>query len=149
VAAYTPACGTVNPAASWPSKSENDLKEKSMCEASCHCGNITLKLKSLPTTLTECNCSICNRVGALWAYYSADEVEVSWSRKAPTPYVWGKKKLIFHHCPICGNTTHDTSTDKSSVQKITVNARMMSPEEIKGIKIRKFDGANTWKYLDE
>jgi hypothetical protein len=30
---------------------------------------------------------------------------------------------------------------------IGVNARLMEPEKIASIRIRKLDGASTWKYL--
>jgi hypothetical protein len=40
------------------------------------------------------------------------------------------------------------STDKSEQGRIAVNARMIAPEELTGVRIRTFDGARTWKYLD-
>ncbi|HUF73872.1 MAG TPA: hypothetical protein VMR74_13340 [Gammaproteobacteria bacterium] len=36
---------------------------------------------------------------------------------------------------------------KSRDSRIAVNARMISPEEVDGVRIRTFDGADTWKYL--
>lgn len=38
--------------------------------------------------------------------------------------------------------------EKSDDSRIAVNARMMSPEDIEGVKVRTFDGADTWKYID-
>ena len=32
--------------------------------------------------------------------------------------------------------------------RVAVNARMMEPAEIEGIRIRHFDGAERWTYLD-
>jgi len=44
--------------------------------------------------------------------------------------------------------THYESTKKSDDSRIAVNARMMSPSDIAGARLRTFDGARTWKYLD-
>ena len=44
---------------------------------SCHCGVIKIRLQFDPLEASECNCSICRRTGALWAYASPDEIEVS------------------------------------------------------------------------
>jgi hypothetical protein len=43
--------------------------------------------------------------------------------------------------------THYEATAKSADSRIAVNARMMSPADIAGVKVRTFDGADTWKYL--
>jgi len=32
---------------------------------------------------------------------------------------------------------------------MAVNARMMPPEVVRAARIRPFDGADTWKFLDE
>jgi len=46
-------------------------------QASCHCGAIKIRLQFDPLEASEYNCSICRRTGALWAYASPDEIEVS------------------------------------------------------------------------
>ena len=45
--------------------------------------------------------------------------------------------------------THYESVKKTRDSRIAVNARNMQPEDIASIRVRKFDGASTWKYLDE
>jgi hypothetical protein len=37
---------------------------------------------------------------------------------------------------------------KEGATKMAVNARMMDPEEIADIPVRRFDGASSWTYLD-
>ena len=120
-----------------------------MIEAVCHCGNVKLTTHSLPSTITSCNCSICNRLGALWAYYAPDEVTVNFDKHPSSPYIWGDKDLEFHHCTICGCTTHYITTEKCHEKRIAINARMLDPELIRSLSIRYFDGASSWKYLDK
>jgi hypothetical protein len=64
-------------------------------------------------------------------------------------YAWGDREIEFYHCRKCGCLTHYESVDKSEDYRIAINARMMSPEDFKEIAVKRFDGADTWKYLDE
>jgi hypothetical protein len=64
-------------------------------------------------------------------------------------YSWGDHELEFLHCKTCGCLTHYESVEKSDKSRVAINARMMSPDDIDHIPIRRFDGATTWKFLDE
>lgn len=44
--------------------------------ATCHCGSVRIRVRRAPRTVTRCNCSICRRYGALWAYYGASAVQI-------------------------------------------------------------------------
>lgn len=120
-----------------------------MLTASCHCGAVQLSIKRSPTVLTECNCSICHRTGALWAYYSPDLVSISCAAGATKGYIWGDRCIEFHHCTTCACVTHYTSTEKSHHSKTAVNARMLPSEVIGPLQRRQFDGADTWTYLED
>jgi hypothetical protein len=98
--------------------------------------------------VTECNCSICHRYGAKWAYYTASTARVLCAPEAVRSYCWGDHEIEFYHCNQCGCLTHYESVDKSEGYRIAINARMMSPGDIKNIPVKRFDGADTWKYLD-
>ena len=56
--------------------------------------------------------------------------------------------LAFHRCRSCGVVTHWQSLDGSQ-ERMAINARIMDGIDWDNIRIRPFDGANTWKYLDE
>lgn len=118
-----------------------------MIEASCHCGAVRLTASEPPESVTECNCSICRRLGARWAYYELAEVGLP-KAGSTQPYVWGQRMLAFHRCKTCGVTTHWQSLDGSR-NRMGVNARLMDGLDWGKVRIRPFDGADTWKYLDE
>lgn len=120
-----------------------------MIEATCHCGNVSIRVDDLPEYFVSCNCSICRRLGALWAYYAAGDVAVQFGAEPTATYVRGDGMIAFHHCPRCGCTTHYASTDKSEHERVGLNCRMVAPEKIESIRVRRFDGADTWKFLDE
>ncbi len=68
-------------------------------DGTCHCGAVRVRVPAAPGTVTECRCSICRRIGALWAYYPAAAVII----EGPTvAYAWGRRRLAFHRCGVCG-----------------------------------------------
>ncbi|MGI9169213.1 MAG: GFA family protein [Caulobacteraceae bacterium] len=120
-----------------------------MIEASCHCGAVRLQAAHPPETVTDCNCSICRRLGALWAYYRPAEVSIAAAPGAATPYTRRGGTLAIHHCAVCGCATHWESLDDSRGDRMGVNARLMDPGVLAAAGVRRLDGAETWKYLDE
>ena len=119
-----------------------------MIEASCHCGAVRIELAEPPRQLTSCNCSLCRRLGALWAYYHPDQVRIAKGAGTTVPYVQGDRTLEMHHCPTCGCTTHWAPLDRPAADRMGVNARLIRPADIEGVRVRRLDGASTWKYLD-
>lgn len=118
-----------------------------MIEASCHCGDVTFEVDVAPTTVTECNCSLCRRKGVLWAYYARTQVRFT-RRGAEVIYAWGARHVEFRHCARCFCLTHWSPVD-SKRDRMGVNARLMAPEVLAAARVRRRDGANTRKYEDE
>jgi hypothetical protein len=114
-------------------------------EGSCHCGAVRVEIPSVPAQLTSCNCSICRRLGTLWCYFAPAEVKVT---GATETYQWGDRTLDLHRCTVCGCVTHWTPVDPT-MERMGVHARLMDPSVIANVRIRRFDGADTWKFLDE
>lgn len=119
-----------------------------MLTATCHCGAVRIEAPRRPRSLTECNCSICRRYGALWAYYDARQVRVIAAAGALGEYCWGDKSLKFQRCRDCGCVTHYLQIGASHDGKMAINARMFDPDIMGSVRIRHFDGAVTWRYLD-
>lgn len=119
-----------------------------MIEGSCHCGAIRFELQGTPEWLTRCNCSYCRRSNGLWAHGHPDEVSVSYDPGAVVRYVWGDKTLANVSCGVCGCTTHWEPIDPQKHPRMGVNCSMSPPEQIAGLRIRHFDGAESWTWLD-
>jgi len=118
----------------------------------CHCGAVSTTLANQPEKLTECNCSACWKLGALWAHAPVSEVTVEPPEGATLVYIREDSDgdIAFHSCKICGCTTHweNLKPDASESPVMAVNVRLAKRSEIEGIRIRHFDGADTWKFLD-
>jgi len=73
---------------------------------------------------------------------------VSCAPESIASYSWGDRLIDFYHCTTCGCLTHYENADKSGDYRFVINARMMAPEDIAGVPVRRLDGADTWEYLD-
>ncbi len=120
-----------------------------MIQGSCHCGAVRWEFGAIPDKLTSCNCSICRRIAALWAYGTLANVRVTADVNATLAYVQGDKMLSIHTCRTCGCTTHWQSlAPEGDEWRIAVNMRMADPADYAGIRVRHFDGADSWEFLD-
>jgi hypothetical protein len=120
-----------------------------MIEASCHCGAVRMRIATVPDTLTDCNCSICRRLGVLWAYYAPREVEIVADPEATGRYSWGRGSLAFHHCRTCGCTTHWAPLPHRDQNRMGVNGRLLDPAILTRARIRRLDGAVSETFLDD
>jgi hypothetical protein len=68
-------------------------------DGSCHCGAVRWRFEGVPTSATSCNCSLCRRYGALWAY--GFEGEAFTVLGETETYIWNRKLLAFHFCARC------------------------------------------------
>lgn len=119
-----------------------------MLTATCRCGAVKVEVPRRPRTLTSCNCSICRRYGTLWAYYPATSVRIVAKPKALDRYDWGRKHQDFLRCATCGCIMAWVKKRPTAASRTGVNARNLEPEAIAGARVRRLDGADTWKYLD-
>lgn len=123
-------------------------KDSSALVASCHCGAVRVDLPELPAAVTECNCSICRRYGALWAYYTREQVTLHAAADQLASYSWGDQQIEFCHCRRCGCLTHYASVEQGPDGRVAVNARMLPRQLTAALTVRHFDGAESWQYLD-
>ncbi|WP_426338987.1 GFA family protein [Pseudoduganella sp. S-14] len=114
---------------------------------SCHCGAITIEVPDAPAYLIDCNCSICRRTRALWAFYPEQAVRIAGEPAHTEDYVWGDKSLRTVRCRSCGCVTHWKSLKPNDDGRMGVNMANFAPDAVATMAVRKFDGADTWTYL--
>ncbi|KAI0100611.1 glutathione-dependent formaldehyde-activating enzyme [Nemania sp. FL0031] len=83
-----------------------DVEGGQVYTGSCHCGAVTVALKSKPLDkdlqgLVECNCSSCGKYGATWAYPPHAQVVIE-GKENLGAYYFGKKLAGKMFCKICG-----------------------------------------------
>jgi hypothetical protein len=114
---------------------------------SCHCGAVCWQLEAPPESATACNCTICRRYGALWAYGVENEgIRVSGDTQI---YVRGEKTIGFHFCVACGCVAYWRALiqNENGHRRIAVNLRLTEPELISNVPIDHFEGLNRFDDL--
>jgi hypothetical protein len=123
------------------------MNTKAVIRGSCHCGAVIWDFAGMPADVTVCNCTLCRRTGAVWAYGYADEdIVVRSAPEAEGVYVQGDRMLGVHFCRHCGNVSHWLSLEPESDGRLrmAVNLRLAEPGQVRPIPLKRFDGFDTW-----
>lgn len=118
-------------------------------QGACHCGAVRLTLPATPETATDCNCSLCRRIGGPWVYFDLGLVQIEGHPQHTTEYVQGDRTLKSYFCRHCGCATHWEPMDPQAVRRQGVNLGNFDPALLAAVRVRRFDGADTWRFLDE
>ncbi|SEL77485.1 Uncharacterized conserved protein [Roseateles sp. YR242] len=118
-------------------------------QGACHCGAVRLTLPSTPEVATRCNCSLCRRIGGPWVYFAFGTVKIEGHPESTVAYVQGDKTLRTIHCKHCGCVTHWEPITLEPGERHGVNLGNFDPALIASVRVRKFDGAVTWSFLEE
>lgn len=115
-----------------------------MLNLSCHCGQIRVKIEKRPDHVNECNCTLCSKTGARWAYFHPSEVSVEGVTSGYCRDDKSEPAAMVRFCANCGSTTHFTLTE-SAVAKfgnsmMGVNMRLADERDLAGVELRYPDG---------
>jgi hypothetical protein len=101
--------------------------------------------------MTQCNCSICRRYGAIWGYYTRAIVDINAKPGSLAVYRWGDNDINFYHCSRCGCVTHHGRVVEKAdaTDTLAINMRNADDTRLAGsIPVKMLDGAGTWGVLD-
>ena len=102
--------------------------------------------------LTQCNCSICRRYGALWAYYQRRSVRITCAEGGLHSYAFRNATRRFSRCRACGCVTHYERTRQKAdgTDTLAVNVRNVDdPRIVAAVPVKLLDGASSWRVLEE
>jgi hypothetical protein len=119
------------------------MSDKAMVKHSggCHCGRVRFEvIAPADITVSECNCSICSRVGYLHLVVPGDHFKLVSGREALTTYTFntGTAKHLF--CSVCG--VKSFYVPRSHPDGYSVNARCLDPGTVGSMSVKSFDGKN-------
>jgi hypothetical protein len=115
-----------------------------MLNLSCLCGQVRIKVPKRPDFINECNCTLCSKAGARWAYFHPSDVRIEGTTKGYCREDKDDPAVEIQSCANCGSTTHFTLTP-SAVSKfgniqMGVNVRLADEKDLAGIELRYPDG---------
>ena len=115
-----------------------------MLKLSCHCGQVRLTVQKRPDFINECNCSLCRKSGARWAYFHPSDVNVEGATKTYCRNDKPDPAAAMQFCANCGSTTHFTLTLSAQARfgntQMGINVALADERELAGIELRYPDG---------
>jgi hypothetical protein len=119
-------------------------------EGTCHCGDCRWALSGDPGPATACNCTLCRRYGALWAYdYEGERITIAGPSSSYTRVGKAAPTLEIRFCPKCGCVLcwRGLKPDADGRRRIAVNLRLAPPDAVAALPIDHFDGLGTFDDL--
>ena len=95
----------------------------------CHCGEVRFAVTADISNVVACNCSICQKRGALRA--GADDLK---------DYQFGKKTIHHLFCAQCGVGSFSRGTKPGGGEMVAINVRCLDDVDIAGLTQTPFDG---------
>ncbi|MBX3635136.1 MAG: GFA family protein [Rubrivivax sp.] len=124
------------------------MQDDPLLQGACHCGAVRLTLPGRPEKATRCNCSLCRRLGAVWAYYTFGSVAIQGHPGNTVDYIQGDRTLRTVRCRTCGVATHWEPLVPNGDNRHGINLNNFDPALLETVRVRRFDGAETWTFLD-
>lgn len=117
-----------------------------MLNLTCLCGRVSIEVAKRPDFINECNCTLCSKSGARWAYLHPGDVHVSGVTRHYSRQDKDDPAAEVHFCETCGSTTHFTLTPSAIARfgnvQTGVNMALADERDLAGVELRYPDGRN-------
>jgi len=117
-----------------------DMDQAKTYTGGCHCGRVSYRATADLTQVLDCNCSICEKRGALWSFVPAESFALRAGEEALKDYQFGKKSIHHLFCPQCGVGAFSRGTNPQGNEMIAVNVRCLDEIDVAALAPAAFDG---------
>jgi len=107
---------------------------------SCHCGQIRYDVTTDLASVVACNCSICQKRGALWTFVPPEKFALRAGSDDLHDYQFGKRTIHHFFCSQCGVGSFSRGQTADGREMIAVNVRCLDDVDIGALKLTPFDG---------
>jgi len=107
----------------------------------CHCGKVRFEVDApADINASECNCSICRKVGYLHLFVTQAEFRLLQGEDALSTYTFNTGVARHHFCRHCG--VKSFYIPRSHPDGVSVNVRCLDDATIRSVSVTPFDGRN-------
>jgi hypothetical protein len=109
-------------------------------EGGCHCGKVRFEVRTDLGQVLSCNCSICQKRGALLTFVPVSSFELRSGSDSLTDYQFNRK--VIHHlfCRTCGVGSFARGTAPGGAEMVAINVRCLDDVDLDALKTTPFDG---------
>jgi hypothetical protein len=106
----------------------------------CHCGQVRYDVDVSLDGLVTCNCSICQKRGAILAFVPESAFHLLSGREALTDYQFNTKTIHHLFCSTCGVASFSNGRKPDGTPMVAVNVRCLDGVDAAALKPTLFDG---------
>jgi len=106
----------------------------------CHCGEVRFEVTADLEKVMACNCSICQKRGALWVFVPAEHFALRAGADDLKDYQFGKRRLHHLFCPQCGVGAFSRGAAPNGTEMVAVNVRCLDDVDVSALRPQPFDG---------
>jgi len=106
----------------------------------CHCGAIAYTVEVDPAGAIKCNCSICSKLGAVWAFAPKSKFHLTKGEGKLGDYQFSKHVLHHRFCPNCGIESYAEGKGPDGAEMAGINLRCVEGMDVDKLKPKAVDG---------
>ena len=106
----------------------------------CHCGAVAYTVEVDAAASMSCNCSICSKLGAVWAFTPKSNCKLTKGEGRAGDYQFNKHVLHHRFCPTCGIESYAEGKGKDGSEQVGINLRCVEGIDVDKLTPKKFDG---------
>ena len=107
---------------------------------SCHCGAVAYSVEVDTDQALKCNCSICTKLGAVWAFAPKAKFNLNKGAGKQGDYLFNKKMLHHRFCTTCGIESYAEGKGQDGSEQVGINLRCVQGIDVSKLNPKQVDG---------
>ena len=106
----------------------------------CHCGAVAYSVDIDLAGALKCNCSICSKLGAVWAFAPRTKFTLTSGAAKQGDYQFNKMRLHHRFCTVCGVESYAEGSMPDGTPSVGINLRCVEGVDVDKLSPKLWDG---------
>ncbi|MCC6208995.1 MAG: GFA family protein [Gammaproteobacteria bacterium] len=106
----------------------------------CHCGQVAFEVEGDPREVMSCNCSMCQRKGALMWFVPRQALKLLTPESNMSTYTFNKHVIKHRFCPKCGIHPFGEGVGPDGQAMAAINVRCLDGIEPESLPVQHYNG---------
>jgi hypothetical protein len=106
----------------------------------CQCGAVSYEVQAEIGKVISCNCSRCQKLGALFAAADRADFKLLSGQDVSTDFQFNKPVIHHPFCATCGIESYACGKGRDGKDMVMINVRCLDGVDPESFEVMKFDG---------